>query len=152
MQSIKDTKLEDIKLNLEADNWEEAIRKLSIVPLERNIINQNYVEAMINCINEFGPYIVLGPHVALAHARPEDGALQTALYFTTLRDAINFGSEEFDPVKVLILLAAKDSESHIKLLSDLSIILCDEEAVEKLMKAKNEVEFLEILKGALYEN
>lgn len=152
MYSLKDISLEDVKLNLEADNWEDAIRKLAIVPLERKIINENYIEAMVNSVKEFGPYIVLGPHIALAHARPEDGALETALYFTTLKNSINFGSEDFDPVKILILLSAKDSDSHITLLSDLSIILCDEEAVDKLMNAKSEEEFLETLKGALNEN
>ncbi len=152
MYSLKDISLEDVKLNLEADNWEDAIRKLAIVPLERKIINENYIEAMVNSVKEFGPYIVLGPHIALAHARPEDGALETALYFTTLKNPINFGSEDFDPVKILILLSAKDSDSHITLLSDLSMILSDEEAVDKLMNAKSEEEFLETLKGALNEN
>lgn len=152
MYSLRDTKLDEIELNIEAKTWEEAIRKLAIVPLERKLINQNYVEAMINSVKEFGPYIVLGPHVALAHARPEDGALETALYFTTLKNPIEFGSEDFDPVKILILLSAKDSDSHIKLLSDLSIVLCDEAAVEKLMNAEDEKEFLETLKGALYED
>ncbi|MDO5027108.1 MAG: PTS sugar transporter subunit IIA [Tissierellia bacterium] len=152
MYSLKDIGLKDIKLNIEADNWEDAIRKLAIVPLERKLINQNYVEAMVNSVKEFGPYIVLGPHIALAHARPEDGALETALYFTSLKDSIEFGSEDFDPVKILILLSAKDSDSHINLLSDLSVILGDDEAVEKLMNASSEQEFLNTLKGALDEN
>lgn len=152
MFSIKDTKLDEIELNIKAKDWEDAIRKLSIVPLQRKIINENYVQAMINSIKEYGPYIVLGPHVALAHARPEDGALETKLYFTTLKYPIEFGSEDFDPVKILILLSAKDSDSHIKLLSDLCTILCDELAVERLMNASDNKEFLDILKGALYED
>lgn len=34
---------------------------------------------MIESVEEYGPYIVIGPHLALAHARPEDGSLKLGL-------------------------------------------------------------------------
>ena len=145
MYSIKDMKLEDIQLGIEAENWEDAIRKAAVVPVERGMIKQDYVEAMIRSVNEYGPYIVLSENIALAHARPEDGAIETGLYFTTLAHPIEFGAEDFDPVKLLIVLSAKDGDGHIGLLCELSGILETEGVLEALINAKTAEEFRGIL-------
>lgn len=151
MYNLSDIKLEDIELKIEASDWKEAIRKASRSFLERGIIEEKYVEAMINSVLEFGPYIVLSENIALAHARPEDGAKETGLYFTSLKQPIEFGAEDFDPVKLLIVLSAKDSDSHINLLTQLSEIMQDRDVIEKLIDTNDKQEFANIIKEALVE-
>lgn len=151
MFSLKNITEDDIEIAVVARDWEEAIRKLAIMPLKRKMINENYIEAMINSIKEYGPYIVLAENVALAHARPEDGAIETGLYFANLAEPVVFGAEDFDPVKLLVLLSAKDNESHIGLLSELAMLLEDRDLINGLVEAKDKETFINILKGGLDE-
>lgn len=132
---------DDIEIGLQASDWEDAIRKSSKILLNKGAIEQSYVEAMINVVKENGPYIVLGKHVALAHGRPECGVNKLALSFATLATPVEFGSEDFDPVKLIITLAATDSKSHIGLLSELADVLMEQDRMEVLFNAQSKEEF-----------
>lgn len=136
---------EHISIGVEASDWEDAIRKSSQHLLEEDKIEARYIDAMIEAVKRIGPYIVLGNHVALAHARPECGVKELSVHFTTLQPPIPFGSEKFDPVHLIITLAAIDAESHIELLSELAGILMDEDNVFALIACHSAQEFLQLL-------
>lgn len=135
----------DVLIRLKTENWENAIRKSSQTLLDKGSIEPRYIDAMIKVIHENGPYIVIGKHIALAHARPECGALHMDISFTTLDPAINFGAGDLDPVKLIITLSATDSETHLDLLSELADILMDEEKSETLLNAESAEKFAQIL-------
>lgn len=137
--------LEDIDIGVCASDWKDAIRQSSTYLLEKGKILQSYVDAMIEAVERIGPYIVLGNHVALAHARPECGVRELSIHFTTLDPAIPFGSEKFDPIRLIITLAAVDADSHLELISELAEILMDEENVDKLADCKTKEAFLALL-------
>lgn len=139
--------LNNLAVGVNAKNWEEAIRKSSEILLKRGAIESRYVEEMIKAIDEKGPYIVISPHVALAHTRPEYGVNEMGLSFTLLENPVNFGTESFDPVKLIITLAATDNESHLDLLSELAEVLMDDERVNILLEAKTEEAFYHALIG-----
>jgi len=135
----------DIEIGVHATDWEDAIRKSSRRLLEKGAIETNYVDAMVNAVKEIGPYIVIGQHVALAHARPECGANELAMSFTILDPPINFGSKDFDPIKLIVTLAAIDSNSHVEMLSELADVLMESEKMESLFQAKTSEEFYKVL-------
>lgn len=56
-----------------------------------------------------------------------------------------FGSDMFDPVKLIITLAATDSESHLEVLSELAEVLMDEEKVTRLIEANSSQAFYDEL-------
>lgn len=149
MYTLKDIKLEDVAIKVKAEDWKEAIINSSQEFLRRGYINQNYIDSMVNSVIEHGPYIVLAENIALAHARPEDGALKTGLFFATLEKPIEFNAEDYDPVKLVIVLSAEDSEGHINLLMELSSILENKELVDNLIKQETKEGFLVLIKGAL---
>jgi len=123
---IEDVLSDDgILLNVKVNDWEEAIREVSQPLLRKNIIEDRYVEAMINSVKEHGPYIVIGDHLALAHARPEDGVNELGLSVAILNPPINFGNEATDPVKIIFCLAAVDSYSHLNIMKSLVNLLND---------------------------
>lgn len=136
---------ESISIGVHAADWEDAIRKSAQYLLETKKIENSYIDAMIETVHKIGPYIVLGNHVALAHARPECGVNQLSVHFTTLNPPVPFGSEKFDPVSLVITLAAVDADSHLELISELANVLMDEENVDKLVESKNASEFLRLL-------
>ncbi len=142
---LENVTINDIEVNVQAADWEDAIRKSAQPLLERDKIEERYVDAMIDAVHRVGPYIVLGNHVALAHARPECGAKELSVFFTTLNPGIAFGNENFDPVTLIITLAAIDEDSHLELMGELAGILMDEKNVMCLVESKTSEEFLTLL-------
>ena len=136
---------QDIQIGIEASNWEEAISKSAKILLDKGCIEESYIDAMINTVKEKGPYIVIGQHIALAHARPECGVHKFALNFSLLDTPVEFGSENFDPVKLIITLAATDSNSHLQVLAELAEVLMDQERLDILLNSKTEDMFYEEL-------
>ena len=48
--------------------WEDAI-KASYEPLKKaNIVEDVYIDAVIECVNKYGPYIVIVPGIAMPHS------------------------------------------------------------------------------------
>ena len=73
-----------VQLNVEASDWEDAIRKATAPLVANGKVTEGYVDDIIKGVHELGPYIVITEHVALPHARPESGALESAAR-TTIR-------------------------------------------------------------------
>lgn len=123
-----------IRLNIEAVNWKDAIRK-SADPLVKNgYATENYVNGMIKTAEESGPYIVISKGVALPHARPELGAKKIGITITTLKTPINFGNKSNDPVQFIFALCAVDNKSHLKAMSELVNFISDQNFLKSLVK------------------
>lgn len=114
-----------ILLHVTANNWEEAIEKAAQPLLLAHMFTKSYVDDIIRGVREVGPYFVLAPHVALAHARPDSGALENAMGLAILEKPVNFGSEANDPVKYVFTLSATDNNGHIDALAELAEHLSD---------------------------
>lgn len=126
-----------IRLNIDATNWKDAIRK-SADPLVKNgFATEDYVNGMIKSSEESGPYIVISKGVALPHARPELGAKKVGITITTLKRPINFGNKSNDPVKFVFALCAVDNRSHLKALSELVNFISDQDFLKSLIKETN---------------
>ena len=141
---LKDT---DIIIQAKASGWEESIKLVSQPLLDDGTITDQYVTAMIDTVKEFGPYIVIGPHLALAHARPEEGANRLGLSVATLEEPVSFGHETNDPVKIIFCLSAIDSYSHLNIMKNLIDLINDEEKIDELGEVQSEEEFKQLLFG-----
>lgn len=115
-----------IELNADAKDWQEAIFIGGKILEDAGLIEHRYIDAMVDTVKEMGPYIVIAPGIAMPHARPEAGAKGIGMGLVTLKNPINFGNEENDPVKIVIFLCAIDTVSHLKALSELMDLLEDE--------------------------
>lgn len=129
-----------IQTGVRAGDWEEAIR-LSAAPLLKNKkINREYIETMIRTAKEEGPYMVIAKHVALPHARPEEGALDLGISITVLDYPINFGSKGNDPVKYIFCLSAPKSNRHLNAMAELVNLLDDPQFYKLLDTSKEPAE------------
>ena len=138
-------KPELIRLNIEATNWEEAVR-LAYEPLvQHHYITQNYVEETIRSVKIVGPYIVITKHVALPHTKPECGALSIALGIGVLRSPVKFGNQDNDPVKYIFSLSAIDNQTHLTAMAELLELFNQKSFFEKLDIANNSREIMEYL-------
>ena len=127
----------------EVSCWQEAI-KVAAVPLkEKGFIKEEYISAMIENVVKNGPYIVIMPGLAIPHSRPEHGVLKTGVSLLKLSKSVKFPEDK--EVELIIVLAANDSNTHIQLISGLTNLLMEDEAMEKLFLAKSREEVLECI-------
>ena len=128
-------KKENVQILDHVDDWKEAIT-VSLRSLEeQGYVTPDYAKGIIDITNEMGPYYVLTDDVALIHGRPETGVLKKQLAVTVLRKPIKF-SEDGKPVRLLVALAATDSESHMSVIQTLAQLFMDEEALKELIQAE----------------
>ena len=101
-------------------------------------VEHRYVDAMVNSVKTIGPYIVIAPGIAMPHARPESGSNKVGMSLITLKNPVNFGNKENDPVKIVVCLCAIDHVTHLKALSELVEMLGDDENV-KIISSSTDV-------------
>ena len=132
-----------IRLNIEAENWEEAVR-LSYEPLlENGFITQKYIDETVRIMNSVGPYVVITKHTALLHTKPESGALSCAMGIGVLKNPINFGSAEHDPIKYVFSLSAIDNHTHLCAMAELLELFNDDKFFMFLDTANDSEEVIE---------
>lgn len=137
---------DNIRLNVEAKDWEDAVYRGAKILLDKKYITKSYIDGIIKKVREIGPYIVIAPGIALPHARPEDGVKKLSMSLITLKKPIEFGNEANDPVELLITLAATDNETHLKALSQLMGLLNNSNDVAKIFSSISKQEIINILK------
>ncbi len=134
-----------ISVRATASNWKQALELAGDALVRSNRTTPQYTEAMVQAFEELGPYMVIAPGIALAHARPSEAVLGTGLALITLSEPVVFGSEANDPVQLVIGLAAVDHDSHINLMASLSELLMDVMKVNMLLQAENVEQVRELL-------
>jgi transcriptional antiterminator/mannitol/fructose-specific phosphotransferase system IIA component len=119
------------------DDWEGAISLSARPLLEKGLISKRYIEVMVNNINMYGPYILIYPGVALAHAREEDGVLGFGIGMLKLNEDVIF---EDNKTAFLIITIASSKDNYIDILSKLINLFEDKESMIAIKKADNSLE------------
>ncbi len=145
MESIIDKK--NIRVRQKAINWKEAVRAAGVVLEAQGSITPAYTAAMISAVEELGPYIVIMPGFAIAHAAPSAAVLREDIALITLESPVRFGSPN-DPVSVILCVACADRDSHVRALQRVALALDDEDIIERMANATTEKELYDILHHA----
>lgn len=138
-----------IATRVSAGNWREAVTAAGELLVTSGRVSAAYTGEMIAAVEEYGPYIVIAPGIALAHARTSESVLATGLSLAQLADPIEFGSEHNDPVSLVFALAAIDHDSHIEVMSQLASALTDQQIVNNLLNASESEQIRLIISGDL---
>ncbi|MGM7724339.1 BglG family transcription antiterminator [Metabacillus sp. Hm71] len=132
-------KEETVQIVEQLSDWEEAVKVAANPLLATGAIKSSYIEAMIENIKTLGPYVVIGPEVAIPHARPEAGVNQVGMSFLKLNKPVYFLNDEKYPVRLLFCIAAIDNTTHLKALSQLTKLLSEKNNVD-LLKEVDSIE------------
>lgn len=124
-----------VAAHVEATEWRAAIRAAGDLLVSTGSATAAYTEQMIAAIDKFGPYIVIAPGFALAHAQASDDVLHTGMSFVQLAHPVEFGHKTNDPVHLVVGLASKDHDAHMEALQQLAGFLADQEVTEQLRTA-----------------
>ncbi len=133
-----------VEIDIQVSSWQEAILAAGKLLVDSGMAEERYPDAMIRVAREFGPYIVVAPGIALPHARPEDGAIKSSIAVVRLKDPVNFGNEDNDPVFLVAALVAIDHEQHIQGLAELANMLGDDDCINMMKMAETKQELLSV--------
>lgn len=126
-----------IKVLAHVSDWREAISLAGEGLIAQSAVDPQYTREMIAVVEEHGPYIVVAPGIALAHARPSSLVKFNALSLVTLAKPVEFGAQKNDPVDIILGLAATDSRSHLDLMSILASSLSQSSFAHAVRGAQN---------------
>lgn len=132
-----------LQLKQQVATWQEAIQLAASPLVELGTVKEQYVTAMIESIEKNGPYVVITPLVAIPHARPEEGVLSLSMSLLKLDQPVDFAPDK--PVQLIIVLAAADSDSHLRALIQLTTLLNEPANIEKMLEATDKEQLLEII-------
>ncbi|MZK51722.1 PTS sugar transporter subunit IIA [Clostridium beijerinckii] len=138
---------ETIELNVEVNDWIEAIRFCGSLFVKNGNTEAKYTDAMINTVKNMGQYIVIEKGIAMPHARPEDGVKKIGMGLIKLKRPIEFGNEEYDPVDILIFICAIDKTSHLKALAELMTLIEDNEFLSIVRNSSLKEDVLSYIKS-----
>lgn len=126
--------VENIQICDEEFYWKDAVVKASQTLLAQNVIKEKYIQAMIELLEDYGPYIVLQNKVAIAHASPSQGANTFGLALLVNRKDILF---EDSKVKYLFVLSNPDQEKHLHLMRDIMYLSSQKEMLDEIDDMKD---------------
>lgn len=138
---------ENMRAGVQASDWREAIRQAGKVLEEAGSITNEYTQSMIRAVEEMGPYIVIMPGFAIAHAAPAPSVHKEDIALITLAEPVCFGSPN-DPVNLMLCVACVDRESHVRALQAVAEVLCVDGIMDRLAAAASVEELEQILASA----
>lgn len=80
---------EGVQLGASADDWRAAVGLAAAGLTRTGAAEPEYADEMIRMIDEHGPYVVIAPGLALAHARPGPEVLRDGLSVVTLTTPVS---------------------------------------------------------------
>ncbi|MEQ3553566.1 PTS sugar transporter subunit IIA [Pseudonocardia nematodicida] len=136
-----------IALDVLAADWRSAITAAGRLLQRTGVADAPYTQAMIDNVLENGPYIVVAPGFAFAHARPSEAVHRTGMSWVRLAEPVEFGHESNDPVTLVVALAAADDGAHTSAMAGLARVLADDERKAALDAAAGPAEVMALLSG-----
>ncbi|MBN9606066.1 MAG: PTS sugar transporter subunit IIA [Actinomycetales bacterium] len=140
-----------VELRAPAADWREAVRLAGAALTRSGAAAPSYADSMVALVERHGPYIVIAPGLALAHARSDGDVHADGLAVVTLAEPVAFGHPHNDPVRVVLGLALGSVARQIGALSALANVFNDSDAVARIAAADSAEEVRSVLGVAASE-
>jgi len=137
-----------IALDVQVPTWEEAVLAAGGLLERSGVAGPAYTGSMIDNVEANGPYIVVAPGFAFAHARPSPAMHRTGMSWVRLAEPVAFGHPTNDPVDLVVALAATDDRAHATAMAELAKVIGSPDKRGALNTAATPAAVLGILGGA----
>ena len=127
-------------------SWQEAIHITGKLLLDLGSIEESYIQAMIDAVNELGPYMVIAPKIALAHAAAQVGVLKNDMALLVFKEPVLFNCKN-DPVHLMIGICALEPGSHLEQLKRLAVLLDNESIIDDFLACEDIDQLYELVNG-----
>lgn len=136
-----------IKLKLDVEEKKEAIYELAKLALLENKINSvdEFVKSVLERESEFSTGV--GNGIAIPHGKSK-AVNEAMIVFGRSKDPIEWDSLDGKPVEMIFMLGVPEQNAdniHLKILSQLSRKLMDDDFVRSLKESRSEKDVLDIL-------
>ncbi len=131
---------DNILFAADAGSWQQAVELAARPLLEKGCITEDYIESMVDNIEEQGPYVVISPLVAMPHGRAEDGVNQLGISLLHLQEPVEMLGKK---VRIFMVLAPENNEKHLKALAQLTKMFSHDKRA--ILDAKNKEQICKII-------
>jgi PTS system ascorbate-specific IIA component len=118
-----------------APDWRAALGLVAGALAASGSTGAAYGRSMTAMVEQHGPYIVIAPGLALAHARPGPDVLRDGLAVVTLASPVAFGHPHNDPVRVVLGVAVASTGAHLDSSGALADLFADPTVTGRLAEA-----------------
>ena len=132
---------ETVELGVRLSNRDEAIRRAGALLVANGNVDERYVESMFEREESVSTY--MGNAVAIPHGTNDSKqwVTRSGLSIITVPEGVEYG--DGDVARLVIGIAGKGDE-HLEILSKISLVVSEEENVEKIVQAETKEELLAI--------
>jgi len=136
--------IENIVLNQVLATKEEAIRLTGKILFDRGYVQSSYIEKMLEREEMTSTY--MGNFVAIPHGTDDakQEVKESGIAIIQVPGGVDFGDGNI--VKLIFGIAGKGDE-HLEILSNIAIVVSDEENVEAIVYASSKDEVLSFFEG-----
>jgi len=106
----------------------------------------SYVDEVLESLKTLGPYFVIAPGLALAHAKPSDSVLAPGMALLKLAQPVISGSAN-DPVSLIFSFCSPNASEHVEMLGDFGQLMSTDEVMNNLLNASA----LSVIEGILFQ-
>lgn len=118
--------------HFEVTDWIGAITAaVSLLEADEKVTS-GYLSRVLQADQEHGPYFVVAPGIAIAHAAPGADVVATGMSLLRLQTPVISGSNN-DPVKLVFAFCAADFSRHIDLLARFAEVMSQPGIVNSLL-------------------
>ncbi|PAK21542.1 hypothetical protein CJJ23_01145 [Mycoplasmopsis agassizii] len=105
-----------IKISEQKLNWIDALKEGVQLLENKKYCQMTYADSIIDATNKYGPYYVIAPLLALAHALPQENVSKVGLSLVVYKNIVNFSDKTEHQVKLLFTLCTTRPNDHIDML------------------------------------
>ncbi len=112
----------------------EALQKIGELLYDVGSVEKQYIKNMIDSYQNLGPYFVIAPGIALAHAKPDASVIKNDIGLLVCKTPVIFHSHN-DPVTLVFGLCATSGDHHMEKIVDMANLLDDAKTIRQINQA-----------------
>ncbi|MFT8917127.1 MAG: PTS sugar transporter subunit IIA [Oenococcus sp.] len=117
-------------------SWRNVIQVAAKPLIENGSITQSYVDSIIKSILRDGPYMNIGPKIALLYTPSSKLVKQTGISLLKSSVPVALVSKEH-MINLWFVMAFSDSEGRLKLMQAMTMLLTNPDNVSQLLSARD---------------
>ena len=115
-------------------SFADAVSQSVSLLVESGKTQLSYVDEVLESLKTLGPYFVIAPGLALAHAKPSDSVLEPGMALLRLTEPVISGSAN-DPVSLIFSMCSPNASEHMEMLGDFGQLMSTDNVMNALLNA-----------------
>jgi PTS system ascorbate-specific IIA component len=115
-------------------SFADAVSQSVSLLVESGKTQVSYVDEVLESLKTLGPYFVIAPGLALAHAKPSDSVLEPGMALLRLTEPVISGSAN-DPVSLIFSMCSPNASEHMEMLGDFGQLMSTDNVMNALLNA-----------------